>query len=58
MNDQKEIPSELIDAIAKFINTKINIPFLTEDMEYSLIRTILTFLLGLIDEFLPDSMKK
>lgn len=58
MNVQKEIPSELVDEIAKFINTKINIPFLTEDMEYSLIRTILTFLLGLIDEFLPDSMKK
>lgn len=58
MNDQKEIPSELINEIAKFINTKINIPFLTEDMEYSLISTILTFLLGLIDEFLPDSMKK
>ena len=58
MNEKKEIPLELINEIAKFLNTKINIPFLSEEMEYQLIYTILTFISGLIDDFIPDSMKK
>jgi len=58
MNEKKEIPPELINEIAKFLNSKINIPFLSEEMEYQLIYTILTFISGLIDDFIPDSMKK
>lgn len=58
MTEKIEIPDELIDQLVNTVNRHINIPFLSEDMEASLFKFIITFIIGVIRELFPNFMKE
>lgn len=58
MTEKIEIPDELIDQLVRTVNKHINIPFLSEDMEASLFKFLITFIIGVIRELFPNFMKE
>lgn len=58
MTEKIEIPDELIDQLVRTINKHINIPFLSEDMEASLFKFLITFIIGVIRELFPNFTKE
>lgn len=58
MEPEDKQTTELVERLIALINSKVNIPFLSETMEEELIRFIIGFIYSLIDEFVPEQYKK